>query len=84
MLGLQAEDDDANKTVAKKIEPKKEEVPQKFMNEKQFQTLLASDKSTIEKTLQFYDGTPRKGKDGVLAKYVIRENHKKELLEKIK
>ena len=52
LLGLQAEDDDANKTVA----PKQQETPVKWLSDKQSQTVIDNGLDKIKECLAYYDG----------------------------
>ena len=52
LLGLQAEDDDANKTVA----PKQQEAPVTWLSDNQAQSAIDKGIETINKTLEYYDG----------------------------
>src|SRR6056297_1661089 len=52
LLGLQAEDDDANATV----KPKQQEAPIKWLSVAQAQKAVDAGEETINKTLKYYDG----------------------------
>jgi len=69
LLGLQAEDDDANKTVA----PKKQEAPVKWLSDAQLQKAVDAGEDTINKTLGYYDGKTVR-EDGF--KYCISKKNK--------
>jgi len=55
LLGLQAEDDDANGTVKTSTQPK-DESPVKWLSDKLTQKAIDGGLETINKTLQYYDG----------------------------
>lgn len=55
LLGLQAEDDDANGTV-KETTQTKEETPVKWLSDKQSQTVINNGVDKIKECLAYYDG----------------------------
>lgn len=77
LLGLQAEDDDANKASGNNSAPKAE--PVKWLNEKQFNAAIEGGVDTIKKTLDFYDGNTIR--DGF--KYCMKKDYKDKLNEKL-
>lgn len=54
LLGLQAEDDDANSTVKKTT--KKDDTPVKWLSDKQLQAIVDEGVDKINSALKFYDG----------------------------
>lgn len=87
LLGLQAEDDDANATV--KTENKNtnaNEIQTLWLNDKQLAKALSSDKETVQKTLDYYDGKtihndPEKGID---FKASMKKEYRTQLQAKLK
>lgn len=80
LLGLQAEDDDGNKasTNSTKPEANKEEIPVKWMSQKQFEAIIK--KGSAKEALAFYDGkTLRTDENGNKVKYSMKKQYKEEL-----
>jgi len=79
LLGLKAEDDDANKASVNKPKDDKKDLPVKWLNEKQFEQAKQSDDEIIEKTLKYYDGKTIHEKDGNQFKASMKKAYKQEL-----
>jgi len=79
LLGLKAEDDDANKASESKAKADKKELPVKWLNEKQFEQAKQSEDEIIEKTLKYYDGNTIHEKDGNQFRASMKKAYKQEL-----
>lgn len=84
LLGLQAEDDDANKTVKQPTQEK--ELPVVWINDKQVDKAISMGTDTIKQTLAFYDGkTERTDADkGIVYKACISKANKTKLENALK
>lgn len=80
LLGLQAEDDDANKTIKKQ-----DDVPVVWLSDTQVQTAIKQGKDTIKQTLNWYNNTVRgNSKDGRDYKYCMSNANKTKLQNALK
>lgn len=92
LLGLQAEDDDANSTVktSKENKPsntkKEDETPVIWLSETQLSQAIEKGVETIKQTLEWYDGKTERTntKDGRVYKYSMKKDYRTKLETLIK
>lgn len=80
LLGLQADDDDANRASGNttKPQPKKDDLPVVWLSEKQLESIIQ--KGNAKEALDYYDGkTERTSPDGKKVKYAMKKAFKEQL-----